>query len=200
MNETYTKEQLEFLQNNRKLMTASELTSAFNTQFSTHKTPGAIKRFCNKRQWYANSSGKFVKGYKPWNTGTKGLMKANKTSFKQGDYNRKNEPKLIGYERKHGLSGYTFIKIANPNKWKLKQVYLWELKNGLLPKGFIVRFKDGDNTNFALENMEAIDRKLHLKLNLNGYKQADKEIKPLIRILSQVEVSLFEQRTRSHNG
>jgi hypothetical protein len=38
----------------------------------------------SQRNWY-NIDMKFTKGFTPWNKGTKGVMKPNKTSFKKGD-------------------------------------------------------------------------------------------------------------------
>lgn len=200
MNETYTTEQLDYLFNNRKLMTGNELTSAFNAQFFAHKKPGTIKRLCNKRQWFANSNGRFTKGQKPWNAGTKGFTAANKTSFKCGHQHLYNPPKPIGFERKRDKDGYIFVKTAHPNRWALKHVFIYEQNHGPLQKGFIVRFKDGNNTNFDPDNLEAIDRKLNLQLNRNGYRQADPQIKPLIKMISKIEVGLFEQRTGANNG
>lgn len=62
----------------------------------------------------------------------------------------------VGTERVR--SGYIEIKTAEPATWKAKQVHIWEQVNGPLPDSLVVAFKDGNNRNFELKNLEAVSR------------------------------------------
>lgn len=65
--------------------------------------------------------------------------------------------KPVGSERIN-KDGYTLVKTAEPNVWKLKHKLIWEAANGKTPKGCVVTFLDGDKRNFALENLVLISQ------------------------------------------
>ena len=77
----------------------------------------------------------------------------------------------VGYERE--VKGYIVIKTAlyptvpsSKDNWKLKHVYVWEQANNkTLPKGWVVRFKDGNNRNFDPSNLCAMPRGMNQFLN-----------------------------------
>lgn len=196
----YSQEQLDFLFNNRNLMTGNQLAAAFNIQFGTEKPAMAIRGVCNNRKWNAGCCSKFIKGFIPWNAGTKGqgLTGANKGSFKKGQKSHKHKP--VGSERVNSHDGYTMIKVAEPRKWKHKHVVLWEAKNGPVPSDFVVRFIDDDMTNFDYENLELISRKLNLQLNINKLKTADLAVKPIIRMYSKIQVAIYEKKQSEAHG
>ena len=55
--------------------------------------------------------------------------------------------------------GYIRVKTAQPNVWKYKQVHIWETENGMsVPAGSVVVFKDGNNRNFAIDNLLMLSR------------------------------------------
>jgi predicted Zn-ribbon and HTH transcriptional regulator len=70
----------------------------------------------------------------------------------------------VGYERI--VKDYVVVKTAlyptvprSKDNWKLKHVWVWEqTHNRQLPKGWIVRFKDGNNRNFDPSNLCALSR------------------------------------------
>jgi len=47
---------------------------------------------------------------------------------------------------------------GNPGVWPQYHRYVWEQKNGPVPKGHVVVFKDGNRKNCTLENLELISR------------------------------------------
>lgn len=49
--------------------------------------------------------------------------------------------------------GYIKVKVAEPDKWKLKHHIIWEKNNGKIPKGTHVCFKDGNRKNVCIENL-----------------------------------------------
>ena len=140
----YTKEQKEFLINNNYMKTAKELAEMFNKKFKMNLTPQNVKNFRGNYKLNSGLTGRFEKGNVPFNKGTKGLMKANKTSFKKGNMppNHKN----VGYERIN-VDGYVEIKVKEPNIFKLKHRIIYEQNYGKIPKGHKVVFADGNKLN-----------------------------------------------------
>ena len=84
----------------------------------------------------------------------------------------------VGYERE--VKGYIIVKTAlyptvpmSKDNWKLKHVHIWEQTHDEeLPKGWVVRFKDGNNRNFDPSNLCALPRGMNSKINLLVHKFA----------------------------
>lgn len=110
----------------------------------------------------------FKKGQKAWNKGKPHPARGRsaETQFKKGQRSHTHLP--VGSERitKDGLiqvkmhdTGYP------PHDWVSKHRVVWEQHNGPLPKGRIVVFKNGNNRDFDLSNLEAITRSENMKRN-----------------------------------
>lgn len=106
----------------------------------------------------------FKKGQISWSKGTKGILKANKTSFKKGNITHNTLPvnSIITKKHKKEKQPRKFIKVAAPNKWKPYSRYIWEKYLGEIPKGHIVHHKDRNPLNDNIENLELISRAKHL--------------------------------------
>lgn len=76
--------------------------------------------------------------------------------FKKGNIPHNKRP--IGYEFV-SIDNYTFIKVAEPNKYELKQRYIYEKHYGKIPKGYRVLFLDQDKTNFDINNLYLVRAK-----------------------------------------
>ncbi|MEA4975970.1 MAG: HNH endonuclease signature motif containing protein [Paludibacter sp.] len=106
------------------------------------------------------------KGNKPYNTGKDGEIRW-----------RKNV-------------GYYFIRIAE-NNWEFLHRYIWQQKNGEIPQGFNVIFKDGNRRNCRLSNLECIsdaelgERNRHTKYPLD-LREAIEEKNKLNRLLKEI--------------
>lgn len=106
-------------------------------------------------------SGEYKKGATPWNKGTVGLMKANKTSFKKG---QKPSNYMGGYKMckdgiyvRCGNKTYKYGKLK-VGKYESLARHNWKEKFGEIPKGMIIWHKDGDIYNNEIENLEIITR------------------------------------------
>ncbi|MCF6184227.1 MAG: HNH endonuclease [Bacteroidales bacterium] len=121
--------------------------------------------------------GRFVKGHKPFNKGTKGLMKANRTSFKSGHipHNTKNNGAISYRTHKRDGRTYKYIRTAKA-KWELYHRYLWRQYYGEIPQGYVIRFIDGDTMNTNINNLECISRAENRNRNIN-YEKSAKTIK-----------------------
>ena len=82
--------------------------------------------------------------------------------------------KPIGSER-IDPKGFVVIKVANPNKWKRKNIYMWEKYHGEVPKGYLVGFKDGNNLNCDIDNLELITVSECRRDKMQKFKQRQKE-------------------------
>ena len=140
-----------------------EIIKMMNDKFEHQFTEGQIKGAIGRNNLNTGRTGRFEKGHIPANKGTKGTMKANKTSFQKG-HTPKNH-KDVGSERV-SVDGYTEIKVAEPNKWRLKHRVMYEKYHNvkLDPKQLVI-FADRDKRNLTKENLLLVDNKQLLTLN-----------------------------------
>jgi HNH endonuclease len=122
---------------------------------------------------------KYNKGQTSWCKGTKGVMTNGvETRFKKGQIPHNIKP--IGH-----LSickGYITIKTEEGYK-KLHRV-IWEQHNGKIPPLKLVIFKDGNNRNFDIDNLQLVDKVHHmLKHHPMKYPQ---DIKDAINIKREI--------------
>lgn len=136
------------------------MNDKFEYEFRLKQIQGAIKRY----KLNTGRTGYFQKGFTPWNKGTKGLCKSNKTSFKPGTcpINHRN----VGDER-ITRDGYIEIKIAEPNIWDLKHRVIYEKHHGPIEDGHAIIFLDGNKLNTDINNLKSVSRHKLLVLNKN---------------------------------
>lgn len=130
-----------------------------------------------------NESTQFRKGVPAWNKGMKGLQIGGKeTQFKKGQKPHNWKPE--GSER-IDADGYTMVKVNG--KYIPKQRYVYEQYHGKIGKGLIVVFKDKNNQNFDIDNLEAIDREEHQRRNaIYNLPQDLKEVIYLKRTITKL--------------
>lgn len=143
-----------------------ELTELFNATFKTEVTLSGLAQKCRKLGLVCPNNGCFKKGHTPLNKGTKGLTGANKTSFKRGNspYNTRKVGSISTRKDSKGPL-YMWIKVAEPKKWQMLHVYIWEAKYGKVPKGHCVIFKDKNTLNTRLDNLMLVSRDELARLN-----------------------------------
>ena len=146
------------------------MNDKFEYQFTYRQVKSAIIRFNLKTGF----NGRFEKGHVPAIKGTKGIMKPNKTSFKKGHVHWNKKP--IGSERV-SVDGYTEIKVADPDKWRLKHRVMYEKYHNVVlnPKELVI-FADGDKSNMSKENLLLVDNNQLLILNQNGLINENREL------------------------
>lgn len=89
-----------------------------------------------------NKKGQWIKGFSPWNKGTKGVMKPNKTSFKKGDGFIPIEQRFWKYVKKTntcwewigGINKAGYGRISQKPKVFLAHRYSFVLHKGDIPK------------------------------------------------------------------
>ncbi len=120
-------------------------------------TINTLKSFYRRKHLHSELTGHFEKGHASWNKGKKGWTApgTEKTHFQKGHMPKNHRE--VGSERVDP-DGYTYVKIAEPNKWALKHRLIYEQHYGKLPKGQAVIFKDQNRQNFAPENLMPVTR------------------------------------------
>jgi hypothetical protein len=122
---------------------------------------------------------RFKKGQEPANKGLKGVYYEGSvaTFFPKGHKPANHRP--AGTIRE--VDGYFEIKIAEGmRQWKLLHRVIWERCNGVIPKGQIVIFLDGNTKNINIKNMTLLTKAENMKRNtVHNYP---KEIVQLVQL------------------
>lgn len=179
----YSEEQKEFIITNNYGKYSKELAAMFNQQFNTDITANEIKYFRRNHKLNSGLTGRFEKGNIPVNKGTKGLMKANKTSFKKG--NIPSNHKEVGYERIN-VDGYIEVKVKEPNIFKLKHRVIYEQHYGEIPKGYKVIFADGNKLNVDLNNLILVSNSEELIMNRHNLRFNEKDLTTTGHLIAKV--------------
>lgn len=134
-------------------------SAAFNASAASGRlVPGCAQRGISTR---------FKPGTTPPNKGLRrpgwspGRMR--ETQFKAGALPHTTVP--VGTETVRA-DGYVWVKRWEDRRparrnWTSKHQAIWEAAHGPVPKGHIVIFRDGNRTNFALENLHCYSRAEH---------------------------------------
>lgn len=133
---------------------------------------------------------RYEKGRTPENKGKKMpnnvYEKVKHTMFKKGQlpHNSYNDWAECLRTDKTGKR-YWMIKLPNERKLKPKHIWLWETKNGKLEKGFNVVFKDGNQLNCIIENLECISNAELMQRNTIHRFPA--ELKSTIKLVNKLK-------------
>ena len=169
----WTDEEKEYLASIVKGSTYKEITEKMNDKFEYNFSEEQVKGMMYRNKLTTGTGGYFKKGSTPWNKGLKGYMGANKTSFKKGTIPPNQVP--IGTES-ITKGGYIKVKVGEPNKWKLKQRYIYEQHYGEIPNNCNVIFADKNIRNFDINNLVLVSKAEMLILNNNKLIFEDEEL------------------------
>lgn len=132
--------------------------------------------------------GRFPKGHVPANKGKKMPYNANsaRTRFKKGQIPPNTVP--VGTEVVDSY-GYRKVKVSDGStkqeRWKYVHHQVWEAHHGEIPKGSIVIFKNGDNSDIRIENLECITRSDHAIRNRDKYPEDIHRLTQMIGALNR---------------
>lgn len=204
----YTKEQHEFLVTNYAIYDINKLTTAFNKAFNDNKTTNAIHAYLEKHHIYSpRGNGQFKKGSVPFNKGvpmTEWMSEEGMNSCKATQFNHEKTINNANYNLKPigaefiESDGYTRVKCAestgnNAQKyWKMKHHIIWEQHYGSIPKGYKIIFKDGNRSNFDINNLACVPNNVHLKMNQNRYYNHAPEITEAGIAVCESEIAYYK--------
>lgn len=206
----YSAAEMEWIKANSKRPRA-EMHSDFIQLFDRRDVSVThLKSLCKRNGWMTGRTGCFERGVTPHNKGKpmppEVREKCMATAFKPG--NLPHNHRGHGHERIDTKNGYVVMIVAEKNPWTgaatrpvHKHRYLWEKKNGPVPKGHVLKCLDGDKTNTDPQNWEAVPRGMLPKLNARwrgvAYDTAAPELRPTIMAAAKLEHAI---RERKRNG
>lgn len=131
---------------------------------------------------------RFPKGSVPKNKGTRrpgwSVGRMRETQFKKGG--RSANYRLIG-SLMTDVDGYVHIKVrdgiggtGNPQVWPFLHRLNWEKANGPIPKGYVLRFKNGDKQDCDVSNLELVTQRENCLRN--SIHNLPPELKEVIRL------------------
>ena len=147
----------------------------------------------------------FQPGHTPWNTGLKGYdpgVRSGETCFQPG--NRPQSWQPIGTEVLDP-KGYRKRKVSDGGHparrdWQYVHVLLWEQTHGLVPRGHVVIFIDGDKTHLSIDNLACVSRAELAYLNNHGYADLSGELRPSAMALARLVCKRHDIVRRSRGG
>lgn len=77
----------------------------------------------------------------------------------------------IRTRHKRGGEQRAWVKVAEPNQWKLRAQVVWEAANGPIPTGFGVHHRDEDKLNDILDNLELLSKADHLAIHRIAFQE-----------------------------
>jgi hypothetical protein len=112
-------------------------------------------------------------GQPAWNKGLKGIHLSPKTEFKPGITPATKAPvgSIKIRTRKWDGKQRAWVKVAEPNVWRLRAVVAWEHQHGPVPRGLLIHHKDRNTLNDDLDNLSAISRAEHLKEHRSEFER-----------------------------
>jgi HNH endonuclease len=152
-----------------------------------YKKQGERLRLQGKRHQYA-------KGHTPHNKGkkvseiTKQLLL--KTTFKKGNkpHNAYDDWQEV-IRKDSGGKSYILIKVPGYKKLKHKHVYIWQQANGPVAKGYNIVFKDGNQMNCQLNNLECISNAELMQRNT--IQRFPPELQTTIRLVKKLKRTIY---------
>lgn len=208
-NRKYTPEHLTWLAENIQGCPHAELTERFNLRFGLSVKQDALTSFTIKnglrngierRIQKGDQIGRatqFKKGAVPFNKGKKKWWTGGEeTQFQPGNMPQTWKP--VGTETVRG-DGYTWVKVAEPKKWREKHRMIWEAAHGPIPKGHALLFADGNKLNIELDNLILVTRSQLVRLNQNHLIQGDADLTRSGVIVADI-ITKVAQRKKQGRG
>lgn len=180
----YSDSELAWIESNQAGISRQDLAEQFNAKFGRSISKQNIAGLCKRNKWANGRDTRRKKGGVSWNKGLTGYMGANKTSFKKGQMPHNHRP--IGHQR-ITKDGYIMVKVAEPKKFKLMQIVVWEAAHGRIPKDYCLRFLDEDRTNCNIDNLMLIPRGVNAVVNTtNPANTKDKNLNKAILLTESI--------------
>lgn len=186
---------IEFMKTNAKGLYNNELKELVNKTFGTNYSILQIENVKHRHHISSGITGYFEKGHIPQNKGKKMSAevyeKCAGTMFKKGNIPQNYRP--VGSER-ISKDGYLQIKVAEPDKWQQKNVYIYEqYHNVKVPKGHKVIFLDGDIRNFDVNNLALVSNNEMCRLNQNHRVSKCADITKTNITLTKLEITIRDK-------
>lgn len=175
----------------------SEIRAEFEKRFGITLTEGQIGNFKYLHGVKSGTNGgRFQKGHITHNKGKKMspevYERVKHTMFQKGHAPVNHRP--VGSERINA-DGYTEVKVAEPNEWKLKQRFIYEEATGeKLTKNDVIIFLDGNRQNFDMSNLVKMTRVELARYNQDHLYGEEVEINKTAVLVAKLKAKVGEAR------
>lgn len=136
---------------------------------------------------------RFSKGHIPDNKGKRMspevYAQVQRTMFKKG--HRPHNHRAVGSERIN-VDGYIEVKVAEPNRWRVKHRIIWEQVNGAIPRGFNVQFKNHNPLDCRIENLYLISKADQMAKENSFYAKYPRELQEVIHLKGVVNRAIHK--------
>jgi len=184
MKRWYTPEELRFVKKNIKGRSYIEMTKLFNERFGLKITLKQMETMAYKHGFY-NGIGAFNGGAPP--------NKGKKHKPERGNYRPIGSERIMPYFSKYGSKEYVEVKVGH-HTWKRKHMVIWEKANGKVPKGHVVIFADGNNRNFALNNLLLVSRAELAVMNKCRLTSSQKELTEAGKTVAAIKIIIGKRK------
>lgn len=177
MSRLFSPEEIQFLRENAEGRKYTELTDMLNQAFGKSYNMRQVKHACNSMGVYNGICSLFSNGHK------RGFTTGHKPS----------NLCPVGTERPDP-EGYLKVKVSDrPHIWKYKHAVLWERLHGSVPSGHKVIFADGNNRNFAPDNLMLVSNAELMVMNRKGLIYEDADLTKVGQKIAIVIVKIHEK-------
>lgn len=177
----------------------TEMSERVRDLFGFEYDVGRMGGFYDRHGLKCGLTGRFEKGFSPWNKGRKGWSPpgTEHTRFRKG--NRPGNWRPVGSERLN-KDGYVEVKVAEPRKWRLKHLVVYEEHFGKIPKGCTVVFLDRNRQNFDPANLRLMTRADLAVLNRSVKLSDDPEINEVkLNVVKLIRTASKVSKRRQHD-
>lgn len=197
----YTPEQITFIKRNQHIE-RKRLLINFNEKFNANISDVALNVFCATHKIKAKKHpGQFKKGQNAWVDNDTKLVRKGAflnpcvaTQFKKGQPALNRVP--LGHERKD-KRGFIEVRVEDGTgtgkygggyNYKLKHHIVWESHHKqAIPESHVIVFKDGDKSNFDIDNLMLLPRgAISIRSLTFDYENQPTELKPTINVLAKL--------------
>lgn len=160
---SWPKEIGDYIRENYRGVGPKEMAQRVNGVFGTSYSSRQMGAWYKNHNLNSGLTGRFEKGSVPFTAGKRpqdvcrspeALKRLQESWFKKGAPCRNKVP--VGTEAIRQPDGYVWVKVAEPNKWRMRARVVWERHYGAIPKGYVITHKDNDRTNDELDNLMMI--------------------------------------------
>lgn len=106
----------------------------------------------------------FGRGHLTWNKGLEGIHLSRSSEFKPGHRGTRRLP--VGsttYRKDKNGIVRAWVKIAEPRKWMLRAIKVWQDANGKVENGCVIHHCDRNALNDDIANLAMLTRAQHIK-------------------------------------
>jgi hypothetical protein len=177
-------EQANFIKKGYQKWSIELLTANLNNEFNSKFTSQQVRSFTRNHGIKSGRTGQFKSGCIPFNAGTKGVMKLNKTSFKKGVIAHNHQP--IGSYRVT-TEGFPQYKLSDPANWVNESALVWIAHHGEYKDGMKIYHRDGNKLNTDIKNLVLVDCATSLYLTRMSLKTLPNELKDSAILVARID-------------